>query len=462
MSKSERFYEDGSVIYDKNLQITYLIKSYLGRGAFAQCYLVSIESGAEFALKVISLNQEENVIRKIESEIHIHKSLNHPNIVRMYTEFRDEKYVYMVMELCTNKTLNELLKRKGRLEVNYVIKYTNQIVMALEYLHESLNVVHRDLKLGNLFLDQNFDLKIGDFGLSAKIKPGQKKNTICGTPNYIAPEVLFDKENGHSYEVDIWSLGVIIYTLLVGVPPFQKKNVKEIYKNIQRNRYTYPSDFEISDSARNLIDSILTTNPMDRLTLNEIKNHPFLQEKLSLPEKVYRNIKEGSFIEEECKQDHLIFTIYSNKLDGLGYILLSGPGIFFNDGTTMISRDSSIIYIDVIKKNNKRYYKKEQHLNTKIPDSLNLKYQKLTFFIKNFCNNFQISDVEPTFVVKMKKTDFGFWYQLWNGILIFEIGNKKVIVYDEGRKIHSVVDGRICRFDDEMKNCILSVVNQYR
>ncbi|KAG0417328.1 putative cell cycle serine/threonine-protein kinase CDC5 like protein, partial [Dictyocoela roeselum] len=300
MSKFSPFFEQGATIYDKNLQIKYHVKSFLGKGAFAQCYLVQIDSGAEFALKVISTKHEDSVMRKIESEISIHKSLDHPHIVRMYTEFRDDKYVYMVLELCKNKTLNELLKSKKRLDEHYTVKYVNQLIDTLEYLHETAHVVHRDLKLGNLFLDGEFNLKIGDFGLSARIKPGQKKNTICGTPNYIAPEVLFDKENGHSYEVDVWGLGVIIYTLLIGTPPFQKSNVKEIYRNIQQNKFIYPADATISDTAKNLINAILTTNPMDRLSLTEIKNHPFLQQKMSLPEKVYRNLKDFCYVEEEC------------------------------------------------------------------------------------------------------------------------------------------------------------------
>lgn len=105
-----------------------------------------------------------------------------------------------------------------------------QLIGACYYMHAH-QVIHRDLKLGNLFLDANMNVKVGDFGLAALIEnEGERKKTICGTPNYIAPEVLFDTANGHSFEVDIWSIGVILYTLVVGRPPFQTKEVKEIYK----------------------------------------------------------------------------------------------------------------------------------------------------------------------------------------------------------------------------------------
>ena len=105
-----------------------------------------------------------------------------------------------------------------------------QTLRALKALH-SADVIHRDLKLGNLFLDAKMNIKVGDFGLAALIEsPGERKKTICGTPNYIAPEVLFDTANGHSFEVDTWSIGVIMYTLVIGKPPFQTKDVKAIYK----------------------------------------------------------------------------------------------------------------------------------------------------------------------------------------------------------------------------------------
>lgn len=107
-------------------------------------------------------------------------------------------------------------------------------MQGLEYLH-SKKVIHRDLKLGNLFLNDKLEVKLGDFGLATKLEfDGEKKRTICGTPNYIAPEILEGK-NGHSYEVDCWSLGVIIYTLLIGKPPFETNDVKSTYKKIRMN-----------------------------------------------------------------------------------------------------------------------------------------------------------------------------------------------------------------------------------
>jgi polo-like kinase 1 len=145
----------------------------------------------------------------------------------------------------------------------------------LKYLH-SHRIIHRDLKLGNLFLNDKMQIKLGDFGLATKLDfDGEKKRTICGTPNYIAPEVL-EGRAGHSYEVDIWSLGVIIYTLIIGKPPFETTDVKATYGRIKRNQYSFPEHVSISDEARDLISRILTGDPSARPTLEQICMHPFM------------------------------------------------------------------------------------------------------------------------------------------------------------------------------------------
>lgn len=153
--------------------------------------------------------------------------------------------------------------------------YTKQIIDSLLYLHK-FRVIHRDLKLGNLFINEKLELKLGDFGLATKLDfDGERKRTICGTPNYIAPEVLEGK-NGHSYEVDIWSLGVIIYTLIIGKPPFETSDVKKTYDRIRKNSYNFPDHVGISDEAKNLIQWILNNEPDNRPTLQDILEHKFL------------------------------------------------------------------------------------------------------------------------------------------------------------------------------------------
>jgi polo-like kinase 1 len=159
----------------------------------------------------------------------------------------------------------------NELEVKY---YVEQIISALKYLREK-QIIHRDLKLGNLFLNEKMEVKVGDFGLATKLDfDGERKRTVCGTPNYIAPEVL-DGKSGHSYEVDIWSLGVIIYTLIIGKPPFETSDVKATYQRIKANSYTFPEHVPISDAAKDLITRILSKDPARRPTLEEILRHEF-------------------------------------------------------------------------------------------------------------------------------------------------------------------------------------------
>ena len=152
----------------------------------------------------------------------------------------------------------------------------------MKYLH-SHRVIHRDLKLGNLFLNDKMEVKVGDFGLATKLEfDGERKRTICGTPNYIAPEVLEGKQ-GHSYEVDTWSLGVIIYTLIIGKPPFETSDVKTTYKRIRMNAYNFPENVPITDYARDIITKILNNDPAKRPSIDEILAHEWINHAGTIP-----------------------------------------------------------------------------------------------------------------------------------------------------------------------------------
>ena len=210
---------------------------------------------------------------QLYAEIKIHRSLKHPNIVSFTDCFEDDDNVYMTLELCHNGSLMDMLRKRRRFTEPESRYFMVQLLGACHYMHNH-QVIHRDLKLGNIFLDANMNVKVGDFGLAALIEsPGERKKTICGTPNYIAPEVLFDTANGHSFEVDTWSIGVILYTLVIGRPPFQTKDVKAIYKRIRDNEYEFPADRIVSNHVQELVQQILTPDPQQRPTLHEILDH---------------------------------------------------------------------------------------------------------------------------------------------------------------------------------------------
>ncbi|CAD8190766.1 unnamed protein product [Paramecium pentaurelia] len=250
----------------------------LGKGGFAKCYEVtSIESKKVLAAKIIAKStlKKGRTKAKLITEIKLHKSLHHQNIVQFEDVFEDNENVYILLELCQNQTLNELLKRRRRITQIEVQCYLKQLIGALKYIH-SHRILHRDLKLGNLFINEKMELKLGDFGLATKLDyDGQRRHTICGTPNYIAPEIL-DERMGHSYQVDIWSVGVIIYTLLIGKPPFETSDVKTTYNKISQCQFNFPDHIQISENAKNLISRILVLDPSKRLTLDDILSHPFM------------------------------------------------------------------------------------------------------------------------------------------------------------------------------------------
>jgi cell cycle serine/threonine-protein kinase CDC5/MSD2 len=207
---------------------------------------------------------------QLYAEIRIHRLLDHPNVVRFQECFEDDANVYMTLELCHNGSLMDMLRRRRRFTEPEARFFMVQLLGACHYMHTH-QVIHRDLKLGNLFLDSDMNVKVGDFGLAALIETeGERKKTICGTPNYIAPEVLFDTANGHSFEVDTWSIGVILYTLVVGKPPFQTKDVKAIYKRIRDNDYDFPPDRRVSPEVQALVQDILTPDPSARPALHDI------------------------------------------------------------------------------------------------------------------------------------------------------------------------------------------------
>ena len=159
-----------------------------------------------------------------------------------------------------------MIKRRKRLTEPEAAFFFGQLTEAVRYMHEH-SVIHRDLKLGNLFLDQNLHIKVGDFGLATRVEDrDEKRKTICGTPNYIAPEVIQgDKtKRGHSFEVDIWSMGVILYTILVGKPPYEAKDVKATYHRILANEYSFPDHANLSWNVKDLIGCMLQSNPKDR------------------------------------------------------------------------------------------------------------------------------------------------------------------------------------------------------
>jgi len=251
----------------------------LGKGGFAMVYeFTDVASGAFWAAKVVAKSTFENKMtkRKLESEICVHSAMRHPHIVRLKDHFEDSSNVYLLMELCSGKTIADRLKSRGPIPNADAARWLRQIASALSYMHNH-RVIHRDLKLANLFLDRDGNVKVGDFGLACQLRsPDELRRTVCGTPNYIAPEVLRGKRAGHSFAADLWSLGAVLYTMLVGRPPFETKCVEDTYVRIKKNDFRFPERRPVCPLAKDLVSRLLRVEPGTRLGLGSIKVHGFI------------------------------------------------------------------------------------------------------------------------------------------------------------------------------------------
>jgi len=197
-----------------------------------------------------------------------------------------DKYIILVMEYAECGTLVEMMIAHGRLNENCVRKFFREIIRAIAYCH-SMYVVHRDIKLENILLDSQFRIKIIDFGLSTLFVPGLFLNTFCGSPTYAAPE-LIQKQPYEGPEIDIWSLGVVLYVLVTKELPFDGKNFHELFINITKGEYIIPP--YLSDDCKDLISKLLIVNPKERLTLKEISTHKWTTPNGSDPIPIPENV----------------------------------------------------------------------------------------------------------------------------------------------------------------------------
>ncbi|KAM3192303.1 hypothetical protein ACQJBY_069501 [Aegilops geniculata] len=254
----------------KKLVGRYEVGRTIGQGSFAKVkFAVDADTGAPVAMKVLDkatiLNHR--MLQQIKKEISIMKIVRHPNIIRLNEVLAGQTKIYIIMELITGGELFDKIARQGKLRENEARKYFQQLIDAINYCH-SKGVYHRDLKPENLLLDSRGNLKVSDFGLSSLSENGFL-HTTCGTPNYVAPEVLSDGGYDGS-AADIWSCGVILYVLMAGYLPFEENDLPTLYDKITAAHFSCPDWF--SQGAKSLIQRILDPNPKTRMTIKEMKS----------------------------------------------------------------------------------------------------------------------------------------------------------------------------------------------
>ncbi|XP_078090171.1 MAP/microtubule affinity-regulating kinase 3a isoform X4 [Mustelus asterias] len=246
----------------------YRLLKTIGKGNFAKVKLARhILTGREVAIKIIDKTQlNPTSLQKLFREVRIMKCLNHPNIVKLFEVIETEKTLYLVMEYASGGEVFDYLVAHGRMKEKEARAKFRQIVSAVQYCHQK-QIVHRDLKAENLLLDADMNIKIADFGFSNEFTVGNKLDTFCGSPPYAAPE-LFQGKKYDGPEVDVWSLGVILYTLVSGSLPFDGQNLKELRERVLRGKYRIP--FYMSTDCENLLKRFLVLNPSKRGTLEQI------------------------------------------------------------------------------------------------------------------------------------------------------------------------------------------------
>ncbi|XP_071624305.1 calcium/calmodulin-dependent protein kinase type 1G isoform X1 [Heliangelus exortis] len=274
-----------------NIRKTFIFMEALGSGAFSEVFLVKHRStGKLFALKCIKkspLTRDSS----LDNEIAVLRKIKHENIVTLEDIYESTTHYYLVMQLVSGGELFDRILERGVYTEKDASVVIHQVLTAVKYLHEN-GIVHRDLKPENLLYltpEENSKIMITDFGLS-KMEQNGIMSTACGTPGYVAPEVLAQKP--YSKAVDCWSIGVITYILLCGYPPFYEETESKLFEKIKEGYYEFESPFwdDISESAKDFIRHLLEKNPTTRFTCEEALRHPWINGNTALHRDIYPSV----------------------------------------------------------------------------------------------------------------------------------------------------------------------------
>jgi len=252
----------------------YQLDKPLGRGNYAVVRLaVHCITGTKVAMKIIDKSKLcKGDLARLFREVQIMKLLDHPNIIRFYQVVENYQYIHLVSSFAENGELYEHVTKNGSLSEAEARKYFVQICNAISYCHEK-GVVHRDLKIENVLLDCNNNVRIADFGFSNYFKPPRLLETFCGSPQYAAPEI-FNGKHYDGFKTDIWSLGIILYVLVTGGLPFDGDSIQEVKQNVLRGRFRVP--YFVSHECEHLIRSMLSLEPEKRPSVESVLSHSWM------------------------------------------------------------------------------------------------------------------------------------------------------------------------------------------
>lgn len=450
----------------------------LGKGTFSKVYAChQLNSNQIFAIKVVSKTflLKNNLKEQFMKEIKIHFLMDHQNIIRLHKVFENRTYIFMVMEYSENGTIADLIERRKTLSEVESRYYFRSLLEGIKYIHEK-NVVHRDLKPANLIISNKMELKIADFGLASTIVDKKRRRTFCGTPFFIAPEIVLRKD-GHSYEVDYWSAGIILYNMAYGKCPFYSETTEEVYKKIKESEFA--TEANVSPELNDLLKKLLCKSPEDRATYDICFASPFLAKLRGpdfLPAHFLETAPSESFInkyEEHFEKD--IENVNNNPNDvnvyskagskssyfegnidsikdrqdndyeyikkwvnfsekfGIGYILNNMIiGIYFTDRTKIVLSNFGITFNYIYTKNDR--VQTEQHNILTYPKELEKKVTILDFFINYLKENgyiHRIHENTPDNLVYVKN------YKISKYAVLFYLSNEVYqCIFEDGVEVH--------------------------
>ena len=351
----------------------YILGEKLGEGAFAKVRLATqIHIKEKCAVKILEkkLLESSRDIQRLKKEIKILKKLRHKNIIQLYDIMESKRNLYFVMEYCKNGELFDYIVSKKRLKEQEACRFFQQIINGVEYLHNQ-GIIHRDLKPENLSLDDKFQIKISDFGLSTFFSKNNYLQTACGTPSYAPPEML----EGHEYNgeaTDVWSCGIILYAMLCGTLPFSESQEEIIVKKIKSHDYVIPN--YLSKDAKDLLNHILIINPKERYNIKQIQGHPWFnlikphmvpginleEDIIPVDDKILEMVKNYGFDPVECKE-----LLLKNKFCSLTTIYYLCLKKYINENGKSISDLESDLFEKYIKDPKNKIKKEKNKEETK-------------------------------------------------------------------------------------------------
>ena len=329
---SQASFSKSQIIFDPETHQRYKKGAKLGGGGFGEVFeFIDIDTNKIYAGKIIPIKKIEKDPQSnaaFNNENKFNNNLNFEYLCKCQSTFKDNQNAYFILDYYPNKTLNDLIQVRQTLSEFEVKHYGYQLLLAIEYLHNH-NIIHRDLKLSNILLSEKMEVRLCDFGLAIE-NGGDGQQTTCGTPNYISPEVLIRKNNNsYSFEVDIWSFGVVLYTLLFHKTPFEDEGIGKTKYNIINIIYDFPNNIDVSNDAKDIIMKILVKEPYLRPKIDEIKSHPFFNYGKGIPkylpsstlhnplnEREIANLIENAIIHDECLDKPFANEISKNGIYG--------------------------------------------------------------------------------------------------------------------------------------------------